>query len=281
MPLIVETASRIGFCYGVRRCIDMLGKAARQHGSIASLGAPVHNRQVLTSLANQGIQIADSIDEIKGNAAAISAHGVGPQVESELASKFGSVLNTTCPFVQRAQKAAKRLWKAGFYVVVYGEANHPEVKGIIAWADGNGVATLDDNLNLSFPKRLGILAQTTSILSHFTDFTKKVIDKTSTVADSEIHIIDTICHDMRERQQSSLELARRVDVMLVVGSRTSANTRHLAELCGTVTETRLIESADDIQPDWFQNRRRVGLSSGASTPPEPIDGILKRLKILG
>ncbi len=281
MPLTVETASKIGFCFGVKRCIDILEKAARKHGRIDSLGAPVHNQQVLAKLASQGIHIAASIDEIKGEIAAISAHGVGPLIESELSSRFKEVLNTTCPFVHRTQLAAKRLTKDGFFVIVYGEASHPEVKGILGWAEGKGVATLDQDYasNHELPRRIGILAQTTSIQAHFADFAKKVIDS-SLVKDSEIRIIDTICHDMRERQQSSLDLARKVEIVLVNGSRTSANSKHLAELCSTVTETHLIENANDIQPEWFRSRCRVGLTSGASTPDETINSVLDKLHSL-
>lgn len=279
MTMIVETASKIGFCFGVKRCIDILEKAAVQYGSIESLGAPVHNRQVLGRLASRGIHIAASIGEIKGKVAAISAHGVGPLVEAELSARFGNVLNTTCPFVHRTQVAAKRLAKAGFYVIVYGEADHPEVKGILGWADGKGIAALEDDFasHHKLPKRLGILSQTTSIQSRFADFTKKMIDS-SLVKDGEIRIIDTICHDMRERQQSSLDLARRVEIMLVSGSRTSANTKHLAELCGTFTETHLVENAEDIKPAWFQNYHHVGVTSGASTLDETVDQILDHLK---
>ncbi|MDO8578938.1 MAG: 4-hydroxy-3-methylbut-2-enyl diphosphate reductase [Dehalococcoidales bacterium] len=281
MTLIVETASKIGFCFGVKRCIDILEKAAQHYGSIESLGAPVHNQQVLTKLASQGIHIAASIGEIRGSVAAISAHGVGPLVEAELSSRFSEVLNTTCPFVHRTQIAAKRLAKAGFYVIVYGEANHPEVKGILGWADGNGIATLEQDFasKHTLPRRLGILSQTTSIQTHFSDFAKNVVES-ALVKDGEIRIIDTICHDMRERQQSSLDLARRVEIMLVIGSRTSANSKHLAELCATVTETHLIENGGDMQPDWFKNRRHVGVTSGASTPDETIDLVLTRLKSL-
>jgi 4-hydroxy-3-methylbut-2-enyl diphosphate reductase len=278
MPLIVETASKIGFCFGVKRCINILEKAARQYGRIDSLGAPVHNQKVLASLASQGIHIAGSIDEIHSTVAAISAHGVGPLVEAELASRFGEVLNTTCPFVHRTQIAAKRLAKAGFYVIVYGEANHPEVKGVLGWAEGNGIATLDHDFAAThpLPRRIGILSQTTSIQANFTGFAKSVIEK-ALVKDAEIRVIDTICHDMRERQQSSLDLARRVEIMLVNGSRTSANSKHLAELCGTVTETHLIDSVTDIQEDWFKNRRHVGFTSGASTPDETINAVLAKL----
>lgn len=281
MALVVEKAAGIGFCFGVKRCINTLEKAAQEHGQVESLGAPVHNQQVLNRLALHGVHIASTVDEIRGKIAAISAHGVGPSVEAELRSRFSKVFDTTCPFVHRTQIAARRLAKAGFFVIVYGEAEHPEVKGILGWAGGKGVATLEHDFALThqLPRRLGILSQTTSILPHFSEFAKKVIDA-ALVRDAEIRIIDTICHDMRERQQATLELARRVELMLVNGSRTSANTKHLVELCATATKTYLIETAEEIQPAWFQDCRHVGVTSGASTPEETINEVLAKLKTI-
>ena len=281
MALVIEKAAGIGFCFGVKRCINTLEKAAGEYGQVESLGAPVHNQQVLDKLARRGVRIASTIDEIRGNIAAISAHGVSPSVEAELRTRFSKVLDTTCPFVHRTQIAARRLAKAGFFVIVYGEAEHPEVKGILGWAGGQGIATLEDDFALTheLPRRLGILSQTTSILPHFSGFAKKVIDS-ALVRDGEIRIIDTICHDMRERQQATLELARRVELMLVNGSRTSANTKHLVELCATATETHLVETAEEIQPAWFKNCRHVGVTSGASTPEETINEVLAKLKTI-
>ena len=123
------------------------------------------------------------------------------------------------------------------------------------------------------------MSQTTSILSHFVEFAKEVIDS-ALVRDAEIRIIDTICHDIRERQQAALDLARRVELMLVIGSRTSANTKHLIELCATATKTHLLETAEEIQPAWFQNCQHIGVTSGASTPEETINQVLAKLKTM-
>lgn len=282
MTLHVEKAAGIGFCFGVKRCIEILEKAAQEHGRIESLGAPVHNQQVLDRLACKGVHIAGGIEEIRGDVAAISAHGVGREVEAALRRKFKEVINTTCPFVHRAQLAAQRLARDKFFVVVYGEAEHPEVKGILGWAENKGVATLDDEFPLhhKLPRRLGILSQTTQILSHFTGFAKRMIDL-ALVKDGEIRVIDTICHDIRHRQESTIDLAWRADVMVVVGSRTSANTRHLVEFCSTVKKTYLVQTADEIQPEWFEGCRHVGVTSGASTPDETIDEVVSRLQKIG
>jgi 4-hydroxy-3-methylbut-2-enyl diphosphate reductase len=280
MAFIVEKAAKTGFCFGVKRAIDTLEKVAREHGPVATLGAIVHNQQVMQRLISLGVSVAGSLDEMKGNIAAIGSHGVSPQLESEIRVRFNEVINTTCPFVHRAQVAARRLVKAGFYVIVYGDANHPEVKGILGWAEGKGLATLDESGLTQLrplPRRIGILSQTTQIPAHFTEFVKRVVDLALT-KDAEIRIIDTICHDIRDRQQAALDLAQRVDLMLVIGSHASANTNHLAELCATATDARLVETAKEIKPAWLKNRRHIGVTGGASTAEETINEVVAKLE---
>ena len=280
--LIVEKAAGTGFCFGVKRAIDTLEKVARERGRVEALGAIVHNQQVLQKLASIGVKVASSLDDIEGDTVAIGAHGVSPQLEDELRARYTDVINTTCPFVHRAQIAARRLAKSGFFVIVYGDVNHPEVRGILGWADGKGAATLDENFISGLehlPRRLGVLSQTTQIPARFTDFVKKLIDSALT-KDTELRIIDTICHDIRERQQAALELANRVDLMLVIGSHSSANTNHLADLCATATKTYLVETAEEIQPSWLQGHYQIGVTGGASTAEQTIDEVLAKLKAL-
>ena len=278
--LIVEKAAGTGFCFGVKRAIDTLEKVARERGQVEALGAIVHNQQVLQKLASIGVKVASSLDDIEGNIVAIGAHGVSPQLEDKLRARYTDVINTTCPFVHRAQIAARRLAKSGFFVIVYGDVNHPEVRGILGWANDKGAATLDENFIITLehlPRRLGVLSQTTQIPARFTEFVKKLIDSALT-KDTELRIIDTICHDIRERQQAALELANRVDLMLVIGSHSSANTNHLADLCATATETYLVETAEEIQPSWLQGHYQIGVTGGASTAEQTINGVLVKLK---
>lgn len=282
MTLKLEKAAGIGFCFGVKRAIDILEKVAPQRGKVETLGAVVHNQQVLQKLAEIGVTVANSVDDIKGNTVAIGAHGIGPQLESQIRARHTDIINTTCPFVHRAQVAARRLAKAGFFVVIYGDADHPEVRGILGWADGKGVATMEAGFITTLkplPRRLGVLSQTTQIPIHFTAFVKQIIDS-ALVKDSELRIIDTICHDIRERQQAALELAKRVDLMLVIGSNTSANTKHLAELCATVSPTYRVGTAQEIKPAWFKGHHRVGVTGGASTAEWTINEVLARLETL-
>jgi len=279
MPKI-EKASKTGFCFGVRRAINLLEKVAQERGGVETLGAVVHNQQVLQRLSEIGVRVAGDVDDIKGDTVVTSSHGVSPDLEDEIRARHINIISTTCPFVRRAQIAARRLAESGFFVIIYGDVNHPEVTGILGWAKGQGLATLDvkpiTTLDL-LPRRLGILSQTTQVPAHFAEFVKKIIDSALT-KDSEIRIIDTICHDIRERQAAALELARRADLMLVVGGRSSANTNRLAGLCSGVTETHLIETAEGIQSAWIQGKTHIGVTSGASTAEQTVDEVLKRLE---
>jgi 4-hydroxy-3-methylbut-2-enyl diphosphate reductase len=282
LALKIERAGGIGFCFGVRRAIDMLERVARERGGVETLGAVVHNQQVLGRLAGLGVRVVGSVAEIKGDTVAISSHGVGPQVLAEIRQRNINIMDTTCPFVKRAQVAARRLSEAGFYTVIYGDVNHPEVKGILAWAGGKGMATLDAAAvgRLDGPhRRLGILSQTTQIPAHFTRFVKQVID-VALVKDAELRIIDTICHDIRQRQEAALSLAAGVDLILVIGGHNSANTRHLVELCAAATSTYLVETAQEIEPAWIGGRHRIGITAGASTDEQTIKEVLARLEEL-
>ncbi len=278
MPKI-EKATKTGFCFGVRRAINLLEKVARERDGVETLGAVVHNQQVLKKLSDIGVRVVNKIDDIEGDVVVTSSHGVSPALEDELRSRHIDVISTTCPFVRRAQVSARRLAESGFFVIVYGDAQHPEVKGILGWAKDRGLATLDEEPITKLeplPRRLGILSQTTQVPAHFAEFTKKIIDHALT-KDSEIRIIDTICHDIRERQATALELAHRADLMLVVGGRSSANTNRLAELCSQVTETLLIETAEEIQPEWTQGKNLIGVTAGASTAEQSVEEVMKRL----
>ncbi|APV45168.1 4-hydroxy-3-methylbut-2-enyl diphosphate reductase [Dehalogenimonas formicexedens] len=277
----IERAADLGFCFGVRRALGILEETARQRGGVETLGALVHNRQVMSRLNSLGVRTVKGVSEITGRTVVVSSHGVGPKVLQEIRDRGIEIVDTTCPFVQRAQTAARRLSEAGFFTVIYGDVNHPEVKGILGWADGNGIATLstDDLDKIELPRHIGLLSQTTQVPARFIDFAKQVTDK-AMIKDAELRLVDTVCHDIRKRQAAALELAGRADLMLVIGGHHSANTRHLVDLCAARTETHLVETETEIDPAWLTGKTLVGVTAGASTSPETIDEVVRRLKDL-
>jgi len=276
----VEKAANTGFCLGVQRAVSTLEAAARERGGIETLGAVVHNQQVLRRLSALGVRVVGSLAEVRRGVVAISSHGVAPQVFEEARKKQLEIIDTTCPFVKRAQVAARRLFEAGFFTMVYGDVGHPEVKGILGWAGGNGLATLDAAaLTERLPRRIGILSQTTQSPERFQRFVTDVLGQ-ALVKDAELRVVDTICHDIRRRQAAAVELAGHVDLMLVIGGRHSANTAHLLELCADVTPTHLVETAADIQTDWLGAAQHIGVTSGASTDEVTINEVLAKLQAL-
>jgi 4-hydroxy-3-methylbut-2-enyl diphosphate reductase len=278
----IETASEIGFCYGVRKAILMLEKAAQKYGHVDSLGAVVHNEQVIKNLEKQGVNIIQTPEDKINPVVAISCHGVSPEIEYQLKNKGLEVIDTTCKDVHRAQIAAKELADSGYFVIIFGDAKHPEVKGLSGWAKNNGTAITDSHefeIMETKPRKIGIIAQTTQVPEYFLNFVKNIIDIALT-RDSDIRIKDTICPGIRRRQSKSLELAKNSDLVLVIGGKTSANTRHLFEICAQETVAYLISSADEIQKSWLKGKKHIGVTSGTSTPEEVVLEVVKRLEVL-
>ncbi|MFA6347482.1 MAG: 4-hydroxy-3-methylbut-2-enyl diphosphate reductase [Dehalococcoidales bacterium] len=278
----IKRAEGIGFCLGVRRAVDIVERVAAERGNVETLGAIVHNQPVLRKLAKKGVSVVKDIADVKGKVVITSSHGVSPEVAEDIKKKEIEPIDTTCPFVKRAQITAERFAKDGFFTIVYGDAAHPEVKGILGRTNGKGIATTDVESLLkteSLPRRLGILSQTTQIPDSFAEFIKKLL-VSPLFKDAELRVADTICHDIRQRQINSLELAKECDLVLVVGGHTSANSRHLVELCSTVTPTYLVETADEIDSEWLNGKEYVGVTSGASTDESTIDEVVARLNEL-
>lgn len=280
MRFRIERVGEIGFCFGVRRAIEMLERAARDKGEIDSLGAVVHNEKVIQKLKESGVNIVESLEDVKNKIVAISSHGVSPEVEDRLKQQHVEIVDTTCPFVRRAQLAARNLAEAGFQLIIYGDSNHPEVKGLLGWARGKGFATVNSQELRSrndLQLHAGLIAQTTQIPENFLQFVGEALQIIYR-RDAEIRIVDTICPGVRKRQTVSLELARKADLMLVIGGRSSANTQRLAELCAAVTETHLISGIEDLEFQWLEGKKMVGITSGTSTPDEVIEEIEAKLR---
>ena len=278
MTTEIEKARELGFCFGVRRAIKMIQTAAGKHQGLVTLGPIVHNRLVVANLSERGISMVNELDQLEGKAVAIASHGISPELLSQIQSRQLHIIDTTCPIVRSAQKAAKKLSETGYGVVIFGEANHPEVKGLLGWADHKAIATLngEEIAKSSLPRRLGVLAQTTQSRLQFAEFIKEV---TSAVFPHvhELRIMNTLCEETQKRQDAALELAGKSDLMIVVGGHNSANTQRLAEICLPIVETYLIETAAEIQTGWLAGKQHIGITAGASTPDEAIDEVVLRL----
>lgn len=277
-------AKEMGFCFGVRRAVDMMEEATDETGHMVSLGSVVHNPQVVAQLKERGLDVIASLEDVSNQPVAITAHGVSQAVVQELEDKGVPVLDTTCPIVTRSQQWAKRLTEEGFAVIVFGDPNHKETRGVLGWAEGNAYAipSIDDipSLPSDMPSRIGVLSQTTETESHFADFVRALLEQRMD-AISELRVINTLCNATTSQQAAARELAHQVDLMIVIGGRESANTHHLAEVTREEGTTAYqVESANDIQDAWLEGRERVGVTAGASTPDSVIDAVVARLREL-
>jgi len=278
----IEKARGLGLCSGVKRAIKLLEDASNKYGEIETLGPVAHNRQLVDELAQKGVRVIEELEQIQGKLVVITTHGASPEILSKINARHIDIIDTTCSIVRGAQNAAKRLAEAGFDVIVFGEPEHSEVKGLLGWAGGKGIATISvEEINLSqrLLHRLGIISQTTQSQSAFIEFTKRVIATFGSEI-KEMHIIKTLCKETQRRQEAAVSLAQRSQLMIVIGGYDSANTRRLAEVCSSVVETHLVESANEIDGSWFVGKHRIGVTAGASTPDEAIRELTTKLESL-
>ncbi len=274
--LLPIVAPHAGFCQGVKRAIDMALQAAQTEGTCYTLGPLVHNDTVVAYLAQKGVRVADSLDEVdEGSCVVIRSHGVSPEV-LECASVRGlRVVDATCPLVARVQSLARMLSEEEYDVVVFGDKDHPEVIGIRGWAKDKAVIirSPEDARSLSPASKLGVVAQTTKSEEAFFSVVTELLPLAR-----EIRVFNTICEASKKRQQAAKELCQQVDVMIVIGDSKSANTRTLAAMCqDTGVKTYQVENAQGLSADWFPPGCRVGVTAGASTPDWIIKEVLDKM----
>ena len=262
----------MGFCYGVREAMKIAEKAAASGKKTVTLGPIIHNPQVVKKLADRGVAAVKSVNEITNEAVIIRSHGIGPSCYNDLKCKNSVLLDATCPFVKRNQKIVKDLAAEGKTIVLIGEKKHPEMLSVAEWAGEHPVIveTMKDVDLLPPMKEAHIVIQTTFFLA----LAERLIEAISPKAESLI-VHKTICNATAERQQAAAELAKNVDVMIVIGGRNSANTGRLVEVCqaeGAVTHH--IETAEELDLKWFHSHDKVGITAGASTPDWIIEEVV-------
>lgn len=261
----VEIAKTAGFCMGVRRAVDMaIDTANRQKGPICTYGPLIHNPQVLRLLRDKGIPVLEEIPETGEGTVLIRAHGVPPGIRESLEKAGFHILDATCPKVIRVQKIIRKHKNAGFHVVIAGDADHPEVIGLLGYADNQGhvIHDLSDLEKLPLFEKAIIVAQTTQNVE-----TYAAIRGWAERRAPHYKVFDTICDSTERRQEETRKLAERVDLVLVVGGRASGNTRRLAEVAEEKgTRSLHIESLEEMDEKFLEGVERIGITAGASTP---------------
>ncbi len=253
-----------GFCSGVKRAVET---AQKVYGDdVYILGKLIHNERVVAEILKKGTHMADSTDEIPGGKVIIRSHGEGEAVYKTLKDKGVEIIDCTCPFVKRTQEIVRKHYLDGFKIVIVGEKNHPEVKGINGWCENSAFITDgSDDLAAFSGEKVCIVAQTTFSDEKFAHFLKKIKEN----ALKTVEIFNTICYTTRERQEEAKILSEICDCMVVVGSKTSSNTRKLVEICSRNCQSVfLIDNADLVEIKNLKSFKKLGIVSGASTPLE-------------
>ena len=274
----IRKAVHAGYCWGVERALDIVNHTAETHQDVPvrTLGPIIHNPQVVQSLDDKGVHSIDTLDEMQeGGTVIIRTHGVAPEVYQQAENKGLTVVDATCPLVTLVQNKAKQLVNEGYHLVIFGNPKHPEVIGTLGHAGGKAtvIEKPTDVRTAKLPKKVGVVVQTTQetelvseLLSHLAPRCK------------EIKVFNTICNPTIERQDAARELAREVQVMIVVGGKNSSNTRHLADVCCEEGATTYhIEEPTEVEPHWFAGVQEVGVTAGASTPGWLMDQVITRI----
>ncbi|MCK4259041.1 MAG: bifunctional 4-hydroxy-3-methylbut-2-enyl diphosphate reductase/30S ribosomal protein S1 [Halanaerobiales bacterium] len=274
MVLEIVLADHAGFCYGVKRATDLvINLAKNSERPLFTLGPLIHNPQVVEYLETFGVQAIDDYKDVDEGIIFIRSHGVPDHIISEIKQCDLKVVDATCPFVKRAQEYAKKLHEDGYQVIICGDENHPEVIGIVGSINYNAlvVKNASELAKHNLRRKVGVVAQTTLSIQQLEDVVTQLVHQVK-----ELKVFNTICTTTEERQKEASDLANKVDLMLVIGGKNSANTNRLAEICRNVgIPTYLIETADELKNDWFNGIHSVGVTAGASTPNWIIKEVIR------
>jgi 4-hydroxy-3-methylbut-2-en-1-yl diphosphate reductase len=296
----VVVARELGYCWGVRRALEIIEAAADSAGPIAPIGDVIHNPQVVQRLRARGVQGASSVVQAAEQGfrrVAITAHGMGPHLAGEATNAGLELIDTTCPLVTKVQRLAQKLVRQGYFLVVYGDAYHPEVRSVLGWAgtsksvaakkiadlpwnaprgaSGDGVSTP--------PRKVAVVSQTTKNVDELMAFAQ-TLQAMVMPEGGEFRLCNTICEPTSERQNALKRLVEQdhVDLILAIGGRKSSNTARLAEVGNALgVPSHHIERPEDIESGWLADAAIVGVTAGASTPDDVIEAVVAELTSRG
>jgi (E)-4-hydroxy-3-methyl-but-2-enyl pyrophosphate reductase len=269
-------AQHSGFCFGVKRAIQIALDASENQHPIYTLGPLIHSPQMVSELAEHGIRMAEKAEELHNSTVIVRSHGITQSDRETLIRNGNTLIDATCPFVSIAQDFVKLLCAEGYPVIIMGDKNHPEVVAMLSYCSRETyVVNTPDELPQRSWQKLGVLSQTTKNTADL----KNLVDKLIPVV-KELRLFNTICTATSLRQEASTALARECDLMIIIGGRNSSNTRMLANLCTGITETIHVETADEISAEQISSHQKIGLTAGASTPDYLIVDVYNRINQL-
>lgn len=286
MPKEIKLAKFAGFCYGVKRAVETVKKikAENPNKNVCVLGELIHNTQVTEELKDLGIHSISELPQSGNGICVIRSHGESPEVFANIEKAGFEVFDLTCPDVKKVQQKAIELAQNGYYLVIVGKAQHPEVIAIKAnalqYSNKVIVADTPEQLkpfekDLKSNKKIGVVVQTTQMISTLNSIINSLIPLAK-----ELHIANTICQSTSMRQSEAKELASDCDLMIVVGSKKSANTSHLAQILSEIKQTIHIETSQELDAykDLIDKANKISITAGASTPQNVIDEVISNLE---
>ncbi len=277
----ITIARTAGFCWGVRRTVNKVLETIadkKAEAPVATLGPVIHNPQVIAKFESQGVKVYERVEDVPdGTRLVIRTHGAVVPEQTLAKDRDLGVIDGTCPYVKFPQVMAQRLSRDGYHLIIVGDANHAEIKGVASYAEGpfTILRTGEEIPTLPGVKKVAVISQTTNDATYF----KKVVGEAS-LRFREVRAVNTICYDTGERQTEVRELCDQVEVLVVVGGKMSANTRHLAEIGAELLppeRVHHVERPEELQAAWFDGYEEIGISAGASTPDDVIDSVARKI----
>lgn len=280
----VTVAKSAGFCFGVKRAVDLVYEQTKTEGPLYTFGPIIHNEEVVKDLEKRGVRVIESLDqlpELEKGRVIIRSHGVGKAVQDQLTASGFEVLDATCPFVKKIHRIVSEHSAAGEHIVIIGNPTHPEVKGICGWCDPESTTVIEhvqdaENFSLPEKKNICIVSQTTYNNNKFKNLVEIIENKGYYMS---VCILNTICNATDERQTEARALARKSQAMIVVGGSHSSNTQKLFEICkDECKNTYYIQTLEDLDLTELRGLDDVGITAGASTPNNIIEEVQKYVR---
>ena len=275
----ITIAESAGFCFGVKRAIDLVQDIASKNDKVYTFGPLIHNPQEIQRLEQKNIKVVEDFSKIEKGVLVLRTHGIQLNIYEKLLTKKNiELVDATCPFVKRAQDIVKELSKDNNtkQIIIVGEKRHPEVVALVSYGKEKCLIVEDkkDVKNVKKTDIIYVVSQTTQSPRNF----DRIVEEISKI--SKVKVFNTICRATFDRQSSAKKLAKEVDVMIVIGGKNSGNTTRLYQICSNITKTYHIETVDEIEKSWFKNMDKIGITAGASTPDWIINNIERRIEEL-
>ena len=269
----VKLAQKYGFCFGVKRAIQI----AEDNRNAITFGPLIHNAKEIDRLKRDfGVTLGENLEEVQEcDNVIVRTHGITKGDLEILKERGNNVIDATCPFVTKPQKIVKMMSQEGYQIIVFGDRNHPEVKGVASYGENvEIVASVDEIAQCKLQKKVALVSQTTKQIKQFGEIAAFIISQTN-----EARVFNTICNATFENQSAVLELSKEVDIMIIVGGKNSSNTKQLLKIAQNYCENSyLVEDKNELQEQWFKGKKLCGITAGASTPDWIIEGVREKIE---